>query len=271
MNIKKIRVAITGANGRMGRKLIQAVQQSSYVALGAAIVRSNSSWIGKDAGKMVGIKALNITINDDLVNVKNEFDILIDFSNPEATIKYLLFCCKYKKKMVIGTTGFSNDQKKVINDASKKISIVFSANFSIGINLMLKLLEKASKIIGKTFDIEILEAHHRNKADIPSGTALEMGEYITKALGYDFDYHTIHNNNYKKKQPGCIGFSTMRAGDILGEHTAIFAGIGERLEIAHKTSSRMIFATGAIQATIWLKSSECGLFNMINVLSLDRI
>lgn len=271
MTRTRIRLAIAGASGRMGRHLIQAAQKSEEVVLVAALSREESNLGCIDVGNLAGIGRLGVTLSDSLEKLRDDFDILIDFTHPESTLKYLNFCVAQNKAMVIGTTGFNNDNKRVIMDAAKHIGIVLSSNFSIGINLVLQLLKKAAKVIGDSSDIEIIEAHHRYKVDAPSGTALAMGEVIANSLGRDLKNCAIYTrvghaqNNHLKS----IGFSTLRAGDIVGEHTAMFVNAGERIEITHKASNRMTFAVGAIRAASWLYQHKQGMFNMNDVLNLD--
>ncbi|AKH62777.1 MULTISPECIES: 4-hydroxy-tetrahydrodipicolinate reductase [Photorhabdus] len=269
----EIRVAIVGAGGRMGRQLIQAIHQLSGVALGAVLERSGSSLIGVDAGELAGIGNTGVTVYDDLKNVVDNFDVLIDFTRPEGTLAHLEICRQNGKAMVIGTTGFDDAGKQAIEDASTDIPIVFAANFSVGVNLVLKLLEKAAKVMGEYTDIEIIEAHHRHKVDAPSGTALAMGESIAHALGRDLKECAVYaREGYTgERDPKSIGFATVRAGDIVGEHTAIFADMGERIEITHKASSRMTFANGAVKSALWLCGKNSGLFDMKDVLNLDFI
>ena len=268
-----IRIAIVGAPGRMGRNLIQAVQQAEGVALGAALARSGSSLLGADAGELAGIGKTDINVTDDLLKVVNDFDVLIDFTRPEGTLEYLAFCRKHKKAMVIGTTGFNEAGKEAIRAAAEEIGIVFAANFSVGVNLVLNLLQQAAKVMGDYADIEIVEAHHRNKVDAPSGTALAMGEAIADAMNWKLDEHAVYarEGHTGERQAQTIGFATVRAGDIVGEHTAMFADIGERVEITHKASSRMTFANGAVKAASWLKNKKSGLYDMRDVLDLSML
>ncbi|MXP53759.1 MULTISPECIES: 4-hydroxy-tetrahydrodipicolinate reductase [unclassified Pantoea] len=268
-----IRIAIVGAPGRMGRNLIQAVQQAEGVALGAALARSGSSLLGADAGELAGIGKTGITVTDDLLKVVNDFDVLIDFTRPEGTLEYLAFCRKHKKAMVIGTTGFDEAGKEAIRAAAEEIGIVFAANFSVGVNLVLNLLQQAAKVMGDYADIEIVEAHHRHKVDAPSGTALAMGEAIADAMNWKLDEHAVYarEGHTGERQAQTIGFATVRAGDIVGEHTAMFADIGERVEITHKASSRMTFANGAVKAASWLKNKKSGLYDMRDVLDLSML
>ncbi|MBS0882443.1 4-hydroxy-tetrahydrodipicolinate reductase [Pantoea sp. JGM49] len=268
-----IRIAIVGAPGRMGRNLIQAVQQAEGVALGAALARSGSSLLGADAGELAGIGKTDINVTDDLLKVVNDFDVLIDFTRPEGTLEYLAFCRKHKKAMVIGTTGFDEAGKEAIRAAAEEIGIVFAANFSVGVNLVLNLLQQAAKVMGDYADIEIVEAHHRHKVDAPSGTALAMGEAIADAMNWKLDEHAVYarEGHTGERQAQTIGFATVRAGDIVGEHTAMFADIGERVEITHKASSRMTFANGAVKAASWLKNKKSGLYDMRDVLDLSML
>ncbi|PVZ88924.1 4-hydroxy-tetrahydrodipicolinate reductase [Serratia sp. S1B] len=273
MTNSQIRIAVAGAGGRMGCQLIQAVQQAPGVVLGAAMERSGSSLVGSDAGELAGVGVLGVTVTDDLAKVVNDFDILIDFTRPEGTLIHLAFCVAHHKSMVIGTTGFDDAGKAAIQAAAQQIGIVFAANFSVGVNVMLKLLEKAAKVMGDYTDIEIVEAHHRHKVDAPSGTALAMGEAIAGALGRDLKECAVYQRvgHTGERDPQSIGFATIRAGDIVGEHTAMFADIGERVEITHKASSRMTFANGAVRAAIWVSTRKNGLFDMRDVLGLEQL
>jgi 4-hydroxy-tetrahydrodipicolinate reductase len=273
MSNADIRMAIVGAGGRMGRQLIQAVSDADGVVLGAALERSGSSLVGADAGELAGVGTMGIKVHDNLDAVANDFDILIDFTRPEGTLAHLEFCQKHHKGMIIGTTGFDEAGKAAIKQASEVIPVVFAANFSVGVNVVLKLLEKAAKVMGDYTDIEIVEAHHRHKVDAPSGTALAMGEAIAGALGRDLKECAVYarEGHTGERDPKSIGFATIRAGDIVGEHTAMFADIGERVEITHKASSRMTFANGAVRAGKWLSSHKIGLYNMRDVLGLDDL
>ncbi|MBA8870616.1 4-hydroxy-tetrahydrodipicolinate reductase [Pantoea agglomerans] len=268
-----IRIAIVGAPGRMGRNLIQATQQAEGAELGAALARPGSSLTGSDAGELAGIGKNGIIIADDLRAVINDFDVLVDFTRPEGTLEYMAICREQGKAMVIGTTGFDEAGKGAIRAAAEDIPIVFAANFSVGVNLVLKLLEKAAKVMGEYADIEIVEAHHRHKVDAPSGTALAMGEAIADAMQWKLDEHAVYTRegHTGERQPQSIGFATVRAGDIVGEHTAMFADIGERVEITHKASSRMTFANGAVKSALWLKDKKSGLFDMRDVLDLSML
>lgn len=268
-----LKIAVVGAGGRMGRQLIQAVHNAEGVELGAAFERKGSSLVGADAGELVGIGQLGIIVSDDLNAEKDRFDLIIDFTRPEGTLAHLDFCVQHQKKMVIGTTGFDDAGKAAIDNAAENIAIVFASNYSVGVNLVFKLLEKAAKVMGDYCDIEIIEAHHRHKVDAPSGTALSMGEHIAKTLGRDLKTHGVfcREGITGERKRDEIGFSTIRASDVVGEHSVWFADIGERVEIAHKASSRMTFANGAVRAAKWLGEKEKGLFDMTDVLSLNEL
>ncbi|MCT8795756.1 4-hydroxy-tetrahydrodipicolinate reductase [Glaesserella parasuis] len=268
-----LKIGVVGAGGRMGRQLIQAVNNAEGVELGAAFERKGSSLVGADAGELAGIGHLGVTVTDDLASQVNHFDLLIDFTRPEGTLEHITFCVAHNKKMVIGTTGFDDAGKQAIKSASEKISIVFASNYSVGVNLVFKLLEKAAKVMGDYCDIEVIEAHHRHKVDAPSGTALSMGEHIAKTLGRDLKTHGVFAREgiTGERKRDEIGFATIRAGDVVGEHSVWFADEGERVEIAHKASSRMTFANGAVRAAKWLQTKQNGLFDMTDVLDLNNL
>lgn len=265
------RIAVMGAAGRMGKNLIQGVQQCSPAAgLTAAIVRPCSTLIGADAGELVSLGRIGVPLCGCLEKVVDEFDVLIDFTLPEVMLKNLAFCRKAGKAMVIGTTGLSAEQKQLLVEAGKDIPVVFAANFSVGVNLSLKLLDLAARVLGDEADIEIIETHHRHKIDAPSGTALRMGEAIADALGRDLSKVAVYGRegHTGERARDTIGFATVRGGDVVGDHTVLFASEGERLEITHKASSRMTFAKGAVRAALWLEGREAGLYDMRDVLDL---
>lgn len=265
-----LRVAIMGAAGRMGKNLVEAVNHNEKTTLGAAIVESSSSLKGVDAGELAGLGKLGVLLDTNLENQLTNFDVLIDFTNPTVTMHNIQLCKGANKAIIIGTTGFSAEQKQQIEVAAKHIPIVFSANFSVGINLCFKLLDLAAKVLGDEVDIEVIEAHHRNKVDAPSGTALRMGEVVADALGRDLKEVAIYGRegHTGARKRDTIGFVTVRAGDVVGDHTVLFAGEGERVEITHKASSRMIYANGAVRAALWLQSHTQGLYDMQDVLGL---
>jgi len=264
------KVAITGAAGRMGRTLIEAVHAADGLELAAAIERPGSSVIGADAGELAGVGRLGVAVGDDLAAVADAFDVLIDFTRPEVSAANLDVCRRAGRRMVIGTTGFDDDQRADIEAASAEIGIVFAPNMSVGVNLCLKLLDMAARALGEGVDIEVIEAHHRHKVDAPSGTALRMGEVVAEALGRDLKDCAVYGREGRtgERDAKTIGFETIRAGDIVGEHTVMFADVGERVEITHKASSRMTFAKGAARAAAWLMQYERGLFDMQDVLGL---
>lgn len=265
------RIAVMGAAGRMGRTLIDAVQRTPGAALGAALDRPDSSLIGADVGELAGVGRLGLSLQADLSAALDQFDVLIDFTHPSVTLRNLEVCRQAGKAMVIGTTGFSIEEKQLLAAAAQAIPIVFAANYSVGVNLCLKLLDTAARVLGDEVDIEIVEAHHRHKVDAPSGTALRMGEVVAAALGRDLQKVAVYG---REGQTGAraretIGFATVRAGDVVGDHTVLFAAEGERVEITHKASSRMTFANGAVRAALWLTSRPAGLYDMQDVLGLS--
>ncbi len=264
------RIAVMGAAGRMGKNLIEAVIQAQGAVLAAAVDRPDSSLIGADVGELTGLGRLGVTLSSDLVSVLDEFDVLIDFTHPSVTLRNLAICREAGKAMVIGTTGFSVEEKKQLAEVAREIPLVFAANFSVGVNLCLKLLDTAARVLGDEVDIEIIEAHHRHKVDAPSGTALRMGEVVAEALGRDLQKVAVYG---REGQTGAraretIGFATVRAGDVVGDHTVLFAAEGERVEITHKASSRMTFAKGAVRSALWLEDRAPGLYDMQDVLGL---
>lgn len=265
------RIAVMGAAGRMGKTLIDAVQQRSPVCgLTAAVVRPGSSLVGADAGELVSLGRIGVPLSASLEDVADEFDVLIDFTLPEVMLGNLAFCRQAGKAMVIGTTGLSAAQKQLLVDAAKDIPVVFASNFSVGVNLSFKLLDIAARVMGDDADIEIIEAHHRHKVDAPSGTAMRMGEVIADALGRDLQKVAVYGRegHTGAREHETIGFATVRGGDVVGDHTVLFAAEGERLEITHKASSRMTFAKGAVRAAQWLDGREPGLYDMQDVLDL---
>ncbi|CAM2824346.1 4-hydroxy-tetrahydrodipicolinate reductase [Vibrio rarus] len=268
-----VRIAVTGAAGRMGRNLVKATNLMDKAILGAANERPQSSLIGVDVGELSGEGKLDVAIVDDFEKVVSEFDVIIDFTAPENTLANLELCKKYGKSIVIGTTGFTEAQKKQLNEYAQDVSIVMAPNFSVGVNLVFKLLEKAAKVMGDYSDIEIVEAHHRHKVDAPSGTAIGMGEAIAGAMGNELSDVAVYAREgiTGERTRDEIGFATIRAGDIVGEHTAMFADIGERVEITHKATDRMTFANGAVRAALWLDSKSAGLYTMTDVLDLNNI
>ena len=265
-----IKIAVVGAAGRMGKILIEACAVADNAKLTVATEHPDSSLIGADAGEVAGTGKNDVIITDSLDTAANDFDVLIDFTRPIPTLNHLDWCVKNKKGIIIGTTGFSDDEKAQINTAGNSIPIVFAANYSVGVTLSLKLLELAARVLGDNVDIEIIEAHHRHKVDAPSGTALKMGEVIAQTLDRDLEKDAVYCREgiTGERDRKSIGFQTIRAGDIVGEHTVLFADIGERIEITHKASSRMTFAKGAVRSAIWLGDKSPKVYDMQDVLEL---
>jgi 4-hydroxy-tetrahydrodipicolinate reductase len=267
-----IRIAVTGAAGRMGRTLIEAINNLEGAELGAAMERPDSTLIGTDAGELAGLAKSGVLVVEDITSIVDDFDLLIDFTVPEATLANLACCRRAGKKMVIGTTGFTAEQQAEIDAASADIAICKASNFSTGVNLCFKLLDIAARILSDEVDVEIYEAHHRHKIDAPSGTALRMGEVVADALGRDLGEVAVYGREGQTgaRKTETIGFSTLRGGDIVGDHTVTFAAEGERVEISHKASSRMSFGRGAVRAATWLASRQSGLYDMQDVLGLNK-
>lgn len=269
------KIAIVGSAGRMGKTLIEACHESEGTVLTVATELPDSSLLGADAGELAGVGKNAVKISGSLDAAEQDFDILIDFTRPEATLAHLAWCREHGKGIVIGTTGFTDEQKQQLTDAANDTPIVFAPNMSVGVNLTLKLLDMAARVLGDEVDIEVIEAHHRHKVDAPSGTALKMGEVVADALGRDLKECAVYGREgiSGERDRKTIGFETIRAGDIVGEHTVMFANIGERIEITHKASSRMTFAKGAMRAATWLNQKRVngqnnGLYDMQDVLGL---
>lgn len=264
------RIGITGAAGRMGRTLIEAIGLADGLTLAAAVERPESTLLGADSGELSGQGKNGITVVSSLGEVIGDINVLIDFSVPDATMANLALCSERGVAMVIGTTGFTAVQQNAIEQAAARIPICKASNFSTGVNLCFKLLDMAARVLGDEVDIEVYEAHHRHKIDAPSGTALSMGKVVADALGRDLGKVAVYG---REGQTGArardtIGFATVRAGDIVGDHTVTFAADGERVEITHKASSRMSFARGAVRAAGWLVGRDAGLYDMRDVLGL---
>jgi len=265
-----IRVAVTGAAGRMGRALIEAIQARDGLELTVALEQPGSSLLGADAGDLVGLGSLGVPLTADLAGHIEQFDVLIDFTVPAATLAHVQACAAAGRNMVIGTTGFTPEQQAVIDNAAGSIAICKASNFSTGVNLCFKLAEMAARVIGEESDIEIYEAHHRHKIDAPSGTALSLGGVIADTLGRDLSRVAVYGREGQTgpRAADTIGFATVRAGDIVGDHTVTFAAEGERVEITHRASSRQSFARGAVRAAQWLSGRPAGLYDMQDVLGL---
>ncbi|MCC5884093.1 MAG: 4-hydroxy-tetrahydrodipicolinate reductase [Halomonas sp.] len=265
------RIAIVGVAGRMGRTLVNAVQQDAGATLAGGIVEPGSTLVGVDIGELAGLGKLGVAAVDSLEAIVDDFDVLIDFTAPQVTLANLAFCAEHGKRMVIGTTGLSDDELAELDGCRDRLPFVFAPNMSVGVNLTLKLLETAARALGdEGYDIEVIEAHHRHKVDSPSGTALKMGEVVAEALGRTLKEHGVFERvgQCGPRSDKEIGFATVRAGDIVGEHTVMFATEGERIEITHKASSRMTFAKGAVRAARWVADQGNGRYGMQDVLGL---
>lgn len=264
------RIGVCGAAGRMGKTILEVCHETDGVTIAAGIEYKGSSMIGVDAGEQAGLGKLGVAIADDIASVADQCDVLIDFTLAASVPENVKKCVAAKKNMVIGTTGLNDEQKKIISDAAKNIAIVFAPNMSIGVNLCFKLLEMAAKVVGEDADIEIIEAHHREKKDAPSGTSLRMGEVVANTLGRNLKEYAIYGREgiTGPRDKKTIGFETIRAGDIVGEHTVMFATSGERVEISHKATSRKTFASGAVRAAQWVAGKKSGLYDMQDVLGL---
>jgi len=264
-----MRIAVAGASGRMGRALIEAVLQSKDLVLAAALEVPGHPALGKDAGELVGAPC-GLRIIADIGAGVRAAECLIDFTRPEGTLAHLESCLVGQTKMIIGTTGFSTAQRQRIAEASRSIAIILAPNMAVGVNAVFKLAEVAARILGEDYDVEIVEAHHRHKVDAPSGTALRLGEIVAGALGRDLKSCAVHGRAgvTGERDSKSIGFHAIRGGDIVGEHTVIFAGTGERVEIAVRSGSRMTYALGALRACRFLKDKNSGLFDMQDVLGL---
>ena len=267
--MSNLRIAVAGASGRMGHMLIEAVLGSTDCTLAAALDLAGSPAIGKDAGEFIG-RATGVIISADAQAALKNADVLIDFTRPEGTLHHIAECTKLGLKMVIGTTGFDAAGKGAIADAARKTAVMFAPNMSVGVNLTLKLLELAAKTLPQGYDVEIIEAHHRMKVDAPSGTALRMGEVVATAMGRDHDKVAVYDRKGETgvRKDESIGYAVVRGGDLVGDHTVMFIGQGERIEVSHRASSRMTYAQGALRACRFLRDKKNGLFDMQDVLGL---
>ncbi|MBC3875663.1 4-hydroxy-tetrahydrodipicolinate reductase [Undibacterium flavidum] len=265
-----MKIAVAGASGRMGKMLIETIVAADDASLAGALDIPQSAFLGTDAGMSLG-KHTGVNIESEFATALANAEFLIDFTRPEGTLEHLKYCAEHGIKMIIGTTGFDDAGKAAIAEAAKKTAIVFAPNMSVGVNVTLKLLEMAAKSFSHGYDIEIIEAHHRHKVDAPSGTALKMGEVIADTLGRDLKEVGVFAREgvTGERDPSSIGFATIRGGDIVGDHTVLFAGIGERVEITHKSSSRVTYAHGSLRAARFLVDKTTGLYDMYDVLGLN--
>ncbi|NOR06097.1 MAG: 4-hydroxy-tetrahydrodipicolinate reductase [Deltaproteobacteria bacterium] len=265
-----VRAIVAGAGGRMGGRIINMIHKTEDITLSAAFEHPDSPAVGQDAGAVAGLESLGVTVADSLDSVIDQGDVVIDFTISEASLKHSRIAASHKKPIVIGTTGLGKEELDEIRQLAKDFPCVLAPNMSVGINLLYKLVDTAARVLGDDYDVEIVEAHHRMKKDAPSGTALQLGRVIAASLGRDFDEvglferHGFIGERSKKE----IGIQTLRAGDIVGEHTVLFGGIGERIEIVHKASSRDTFAKGAVRAALWIVEQPAGFYDMQDVLGL---
>jgi 4-hydroxy-tetrahydrodipicolinate reductase len=264
-----LNIVIAGSTGRMGHALLEGVIGDAELKLHAALDLAGNPAIGRDAGELVG-SPCGVKVSADVAAALQGADVLVDFTRPEATMEYIAACRKAGVKLVIGTTGFSTEQKLAIQDAARDIAIVFAPNMSVGVNLLINLVQSAAKVLAEGYDIEIIEAHHRHKVDAPSGTALRLGEAAAGALGRNLAECAVYGREgvTGERDANTIGFATVRGGDVVGDHTVLFAGTGERVELTHKASSRATFALGALRAAKFLAGKQSGLFDMQDVLGL---
>jgi len=264
------RIAVCGVAGRMGKVLVECISADKQTTLGAASVLPDSTLVGADAGEIAGTGKSGIICVGDLAAQRDQFDVIIDFTQPTTTVGLLKLCLQHNKAIVIGTTGLSEGQKAEVADCARQCPVVMAPNMSVGINLLLNLLATTANTLGDQYDIEVIEAHHRFKKDAPSGTALRLGEVVAEALGRNLRECAVYGREgiTGERDAASIGFETIRAGDVVGDHTVLFAGIGERIELTHKASSRMTFASGAVKAAKWLFGRAPGLYDMQDVLGL---
>ncbi|NOS95615.1 MAG: 4-hydroxy-tetrahydrodipicolinate reductase [Methylotenera sp.] len=267
--VNPLKIVIAGCSGRMGHVLLECVFADAELVLHGALDRADNPQLGRDAGEQLG-KLSGVKVVADIDWALKDADVLVDFTRPEASIQYLTACQKHHVKMIIGTTGFSAEQKLAIEAASKNIAIVFAPNMSVGVTLLINLVEQAAKVLNDGYDIEVVEMHHRHKVDAPSGTALRLGEAAAHGLGQDLKDCAIYAREgvTGEREAGKIGFATLRGGDVVGDHTVVLAGVGERVELTHKASSRATFALGALRAAKFLADKNVGLFDMRDVLGL---
>jgi 4-hydroxy-tetrahydrodipicolinate reductase len=264
-----MKVAVAGSSGRMGRTLIETVLEARDAELVAALEQIGNATIGRDAGELAG-RSCGVSISDDIAKAVAACDVLIDFTRPEGTVAHVAACCQRGVRLVIGTTGFSDAQKEEIDEASREIAIAMAPNFSVGVNVTFRLLDVAARALADGFDFEVIEAHHRHKVDAPSGTALRMGEIIAKASGRDLKASAIFGREgiTGERKAETIGFAAVRGGDVVGDHTVMFMGTGERIEITHRANSRATYAQGALRAARFIMDKQSGLYDMQDVLGL---
>lgn len=263
-------IIVAGAAGRMGNRLVALLQQAESLTLGGAVEQRGHPCVGQDAGEAAGCGRIGVTITDDLGSLLRNGDVVVDFSSPEASLEHLTLAAQRQRAMVIGTTGFTPSQLEQIRAHAKTIGCVLSPNMSVGVNLVFKIVADMAKVLGEPYDVEIIEAHHRLKKDAPSGTALKLGQVLAQARNKDLDQVGIYARKgvIGERKPGEIGIQAVRAGDIVGDHTVLFGGMGERIEITHRAHSRDTFAAGALRAARWIVEQPAGLYDMADVLGI---
>jgi 4-hydroxy-tetrahydrodipicolinate reductase len=268
--MSELRVGIIGAGGRMGRMLVQAVQATEGAKLAGGVERAGSNLLGQDLGELAGLGKLGLTLGDDTLSLLTGADVLIDFTSPASTLENLGLAAQQGCGYVIGTTGFSAEDEEKIKRCATYCPIVKAGNMSLGVNLLVTLVEQVARALDPSYDIEIVEMHHRHKVDAPSGTALMLGEAAARGRGIELAESSERGRDgiTGEREPGAIGFASLRGGDVVGDHSVIFAGGGERIEITHKASNRQLFANGALKAALWTKGKQPGLYSMLDVLGL---
>jgi len=273
MEHRKVKASVAGAMGRMGQRIVSAVLDNPYLVLAGALEIPGHGAMGKDVGLVLGRGEVGVKVSADLQGVMEKSDVLIDFTNPEASLTHLRKAVELKKAIVIGTTGFNREQIMEIQERAPSTRCVLSPNMSVGVNVVLVLLEVASKVLGEDYDMEVLEVHHKHKVDAPSGTALKMAEVLASSTGKRLEEVAVfaRRGQVGPRKMGEIGIQSLRAGDIVGEHTVLFAGVGERIEIVHRAHSRDNFAMGAVRAALWVVDKPPGLYDMRNVLGLREM
>lgn len=268
-----VKVAVVGVAGKMGRTVLRVLQGYDGISCVGGIEHTGHPLVGSDLNELIGLKPCGIKVSDDLEEVTRRADVLIDFSHPEASLKALEVASRYGKAVVIGTTGFTAEQQRAIVSLTQKVPCVLSPNMSLGVNLLFKLVEVTARVLGRDFDVEIVEVHHRQKRDAPSGTALRLGQLISTALGVDFEQGAVYGRRgiTGPRPSDQLGIMALRGGDVIGDHTVFFLGEGERLELVHRASSREAFARGAVRAAIWVVDKPPGLYDMLDVLGLKAL
>lgn len=266
-----LNIAVMGAAGRMGRMLVEEIIQTEGCQVSGATDRADSPHLGEDVGIVSGVGALNVTVEEDPASVIARADAVIDFTSPTATVEHTRLCAQANAAHIIGTTGLTSEDEAALSLAARHAQVVYAPNMSVGLNILLALTEKVASILGEDYDIEVVEMHHKHKVDAPSGTALGLGKAAAKGRQVAHENAAVYSREGQTgaREKGTIGYATLRGGDVVGEHTVIYAGEGERIEIGHKASNRKVFAAGAVRAAVWARTKPYGLYTMRDVLGLD--